>query len=232
MIAVITSTLFANSGHSFFTNDERLAQTIKTIETLDRLNFNRVYLFDNSLQQINREPLLRCSSKLEIYQTPQYTFKNKGLSEALLILNNLHHLPDNTPIFKISGRYHPTANFNVPDFNAYPGADFIGVGKIHNEKLPFVSTRAFYVKNKQTWETMLVTITEEMLAYSRSIHGIRSMYESIVSCFKPYMGAKYQLSLEQAFARILRWSEKFHLLENIGIEGYIAGSDRLEKIEE
>ena len=232
MIAVITSTLFVNGAYSFFSNDERLAQTIKTIETLDRLNFSHIYLFDNSLKSANWELLLTFSPKLKIFHTPQYTFKNKGLSEALLVLNNLQHLPDDTPLFKISGRYYPILDFIIPDFGVYPRIDFIGIGKILNEKIPFVSTRAYFVKNKLVLEGILVTAIEEMLSYSRSIHGIRSLYESIVLCLRPYVGTKYQLSLEQAVARILKINEKFHLLEHIGIEGYIAGSEYLEKISE
>lgn len=232
MIALITSTLLVNGAYSFFSNDERLAQTIKTIEILDRLNFSRIYLFDNSLQPANCELLLAFSSKLEIFHTPQYTFKNKGLSEVLLVLNNLQHLPNDTPLFKISGRYYPTLDFVMPDFSDHPGADFIGTGKILNETPPFVSTRAYFVKNKRIFETMLVTAMEEMLAYSRSIHGIRSLYEGIVLYFRPYVGTKYQLSLEQAFGQVLKASKKFHLLELIGIEGYIAGSGYLEKISE
>jgi len=232
MIAVITSTLFVNKGHSFFSSEERLAQTITTIQTLNRLNFSRLYLFDNSIQPIDHELLLAYSSKLEIYQTPQYSFTNKGLSEALLLLNNIHHLPVDTPVFKISGRYHPTANFVTPDFEDHPEADFIGVGKILNEKPPFVSTRAFYIKNRQVLEQMLMVAIEEMLAYSSSIHGIRSLFQSITSCFKPHIGARYQLSLEQALGRILKSGKNFHLLDHIGIEGYIAGSGNLEKITE
>jgi hypothetical protein len=232
MIAVITSTLSVNNAHSFFSNEDRLTQTLETIRKLDQAGFEQIFLFDNSLQGIDKQMLRSASSKLEVHQTPQYTFKNKGLNEALLLLNNMWALPEDIPIFKISGRYYPSENFKIGDYNEYPNKDFIGVGKFADEKTPFFNTRAYYIRNKQVWESTLVLAIEEMISYSKGIHGLRSLLEHIQSNFKPYLGTRYQLSMEQTFARIFIQKGNYHLLTKINIEGYIAGSEFLEFISE
>jgi len=103
MIALITSTLIPTTVYSVYDPDERLYQTINTIQKLRGAGFSDIYFFDNSINEIDRSALIKAHQSIKIFQSPQYSFKNKGLNEALLILNNSHHLPKNTPIFKIPG---------------------------------------------------------------------------------------------------------------------------------
>ena len=115
MIALITSTLRPTSIQSFFSNEERYEQTLVTIRKLAEKGFKEIYLIDNSLDAIDVPKLIADSGmNLQVHHTPQYSFANKGLNEALLLLNNLHHLPASTHIFKISARYYPCLLYTSP----------------------------------------------------------------------------------------------------------------------
>ena len=79
MIALVTSTLIPSNAYSFYNPDERLKQTINTIQKLYDAGFEEVYLFDNSIDTTNLESLCKTFNQLKVYNTPQYTFENKGL---------------------------------------------------------------------------------------------------------------------------------------------------------
>jgi hypothetical protein len=113
MIAVITSTVQTGNTHSFFSNNERLIQTLNTIDKLEYAGFEHLLLFDNSLTDIDKNKIAGSSKILTVFHSSQYSFTNKGLNEAHLLLNNLHNIPANTPIFKISGRYSPSPEFKL-----------------------------------------------------------------------------------------------------------------------
>jgi hypothetical protein len=192
-----------------------------------------VYLFDNSVNTVNLELLSNTFKHLKVFNTPQYTFENKGLNEALLILNNIHVLPANTPIFKISGRYHPNKNFDLSTHMPYPtNIDLIGVGLFFGSKKAHFSTRAYFIKNKSILESVLNLAIQEMLSYAKGIHGVKSFLLAIKNLFTPYVGTPYQLSLEQAFARIAYNNKRYLLVNSINIEGLIAGVNKEEFVSE
>lgn len=232
MIALVTSTLAPFNAHSFFTVQDRLAQTLHTIEKLYDTGFQDIILIDNSVNDTEVMTVQQRFTNLKVYHQPQYTFVNKGLNEALLILNNMPVLPADTAIFKISGRYYPAQHFISENFDNYYETDFIGIGHNFSTQAPWFTTRAYYVKNKTILEAALITSIEEMLSYSKGIHGLRSLYQSFKSIFKPGVGITYQLSLETALARVLKQHYNFHLADKINIEGYLAGSNQLEFISE
>lgn len=219
MIAIVTSTLTPTGLYSLYSPAERLTQTIKTIETLQGKGFNKIWLFDNSIDNLGVNQLKEICPQLNLCHTPQYTFKNKGLNEALLILNNIHHLPANTPLFKISGRYYPSANFTKSIYDKYADKDFVGVGYNFKSKIADFSTKAYFVKNTQVLAATLVLAIEDMLSYAKGIHGLKSGINAIKEIFYPHQGVTYQLSLEQSFARILKQHHTYHLLDRMYIEG-------------
>jgi len=224
MIALITSTLVPQNTYSLFTPPERLTQTIMTIGKLVEAGFTGIYLFDNSLSSINTAALKNEFEPLKIFHSPQYTFKNKGLNEALLILNNLHNLPSDSPIFKISGRYYPTPLFSKDIWYLNQEKDFVGVGYDFDKKIAGFSTKAYFVKNKDILASTLVKAVEDMVSYSKGIHGIKSAANAIKEIFKPTIGTGYQLSMEQSFARILKQQQNYHLVKKMNIEGFEASS--------
>ncbi len=234
MIAVVTSTLQPTAGKSYFNYEERLRQTKYTLSELLKLDFQKIMLFDNSgtLNQTELNELLKDFPSIEKYHARQFQFDNKGFNEALLILNNLHNLPDGIPVFKLSGRYYPTERFNIVDNGLFSRYEIIGAGVDFNTRISGFSTRAYFVKNKQVLKSTLVLATEEMLAYGRGVHGLKSLIKSIVNFYKPPIGTEYQLSLEQAFAQILKHKKNYLLLDNLHVEGYIAGSDHLDLVKD
>ncbi|MDB5109923.1 MAG: hypothetical protein JWR67_1037 [Mucilaginibacter sp.] len=234
MIAVITSTLQPTQDKSYFNFNDRLEQTKNGLLKLQEFNFQRIILFDNSdsldYSQLNK--LLGDFSFVEKYHIRQFQFMNKGLNEALLLLNKLHHLPVDTPLFKISGRYYPNENFKLVTPELLLKYDFIGVGVDFNKRVSAFTTRAFFVKNKQVLESTLILAIEEMLSYANGIHGIQSFFKSIKNFYKPSIGTEYQISLEQAFARVLKYKKNYYMLKNINVEGYVAGAAKLEFIKD
>jgi len=225
MIAIITSTLIPSDAYSFYSPEERLSQTLNTIEKLLATGFVEIFIFDNSMHGINKEALVKAYKSIKIFNSPQYSFTNKGLSEALLLLNNIHHLPNDVHLFKISGRYYPNEDFKLIDDKLLSDYGFIGTGVDFDKKTRAFNTRAYFVKNKAILETTLILAIEEMLSYSRGIHGLKSFIKSAVSLFKPSIGNEYQLSLEQAFARVLKHNKNYLLLKKINVNGCVAGSD-------
>jgi len=225
MIALITSTLIPTTVYSVYDPDERLYQTINTIQKLRGAGFSDIYFFDNSINEIDRSALIKAHQSIKIFQSPQYSFKNKGLNEALLILNNSHHLPKNTPIFKISGRYYPGPNFKQDIYN-YKNKEFIGVGYAFENKISGFSTKAYFVKDTDILVSTLVQAIEDMISYSKGIHGLKSGINALREFFRPYPGVHYQLSIEQSFARILKQRNNYALLDKIFIEGFEAGCSK------
>lgn len=222
MISIVTSTL-KPIKYSLFTNQERLKQTLHTLERLTEIGFDEIYLLDNSpipTSELGIQPF----GNVKVVHKSQYSFNNKSLNEALLILNNLSVIPDNTPIFKISARYFPNKNFDITNNIHLIQKEFVGVGYTFEKATSAFSTRAYFVRDKSVLETTLVLAIEEMISYSKGIHGLKSMLQAFYSYFKTHIGVNYQLSLEQSFARILKSKRNFHLLKRINVEGYLAGS--------
>jgi hypothetical protein len=225
MIALITSTIHPTNAHSIYSPAERFTQTINTINKLVEAGFKDIYLLDNSIQPINTTELYNAYDKIKIFQSPQFTFEYKGMNEALLILNNIHHLPPDVPILKISGRYYPSPTFSINAFNDYPGKDFIGKGYNFNKRMPGFSTKAYFVKNVTLLTEILVLSVEEMGSYSKGIHGLESLIQAIKQAVKPQLGISYQLSMEQSFARIIKAKYNYQLLDKMHIEGFEATAE-------
>ncbi len=232
MVAVISSTLIPQKVYSLYSADERLTQTVTTIEKLKEFGFEKIYLFDNSIQPINTERLKQADGNIFIHQTPQYSFENKGLNEALLLLNNIHLIPTDTPIFKISGRYFPNPGFSKNTFLKHPDKDFIGIGYNFNKRICNFSTKAYFVKNASVLQNTLHLAVEDMIAYSKGIHGIKSIVNSVYDAFVPQPGTNFQLSLEQSFARIIKKKYTYELLTEMHIGGFEAGITVKKKFSE
>lgn len=233
MIALITSTLRpSNNTHTFFDENERYSQSIETIKKLATMGFSEMFMFDNSATKIDAERLMQDSGhNLHFFQTSQYTFRNKGLNEALLILNSLNQLPADLPIFKISARYYPNTDFNSQKF-INSNVDFMGRGYDFAKKTGLFSTRGYFVRNKEVLEKILVLAIEDMLAYGKGIYGLKSAIYQMKSIISLQPGSPFQISIEHAFARIIKTQFSYQLFERIGIEGFIAGADRLDHISE
>lgn len=233
MIALITSTIIPEA-YSFFGIDDRYQQTIATINNLKNVGFIEIYLVDNSTSTIDMDRIKSNSyNGVKIIQSPQYTFENKGINEALLILNNLHHLPNNQPIFKISGRYSPTAQFSISKLLEELGSnEILGLGYIGTGKKVHFNTRAYLIENKKSLAQILVLAIEEMIGFSRGISGLNGLLGLLKTVFKPQIGSPFQISIENSFARILKARKKYKLVSKINIEGHIAGSKTLLHISE
>lgn len=234
MIALVTSTLNPAKAYSSFTPAERLDQTLNTLGKLYEADFTDVYFFDNSIETTNLAAIAKNYPDVKIHHNPQYSFENKGLNESLLILNQIHQLPSDQPIFKISGRYYPTSAFSFLRYQELlKSKELIGIGShFHGHKTASFITRAYFIKDRGVLEDMLVLAVEEMISYSKGIHGIRSFLDAIKNVISPTLGAFYQLSLEQAFARIAKKKDNYMLIDRLSIEGYIAGNAQKQFVSE
>jgi len=233
MFAIITSTIIPEA-HSYFSVEDRYLQTINTINLLRLKGFEIIFLIDNSKAQIDSFRLVNSTfNNLKIIQTPQYTFENKGLNEALLILNNLSHFPENENIFKISGRYYPNSSFDKKTLLKQLGnKEILGICSNIDKDIPFFSTRSYLVKNKRILEEILLLVIDEMIAYGRDINGFKSLIKKINSIHRPSIGTPFKLSLEQSFARVIKNRKNYVLAKAMNIEGFVAGSSHKDFISE
>lgn len=233
MISLVTSTIIP-SAYSYFSPAERYIQTLHTLNSLAERGFEEIFVFDNSVSELEVEGLLNSGNqKVKLFQNKQYSFENKGLNEALLILNLMENLPENTPIFKISGRYYPTEKFNKIDFLERMGnKEILGICENLHQNIAYFSTRSYLIKNKQVLKEMLILSIEEMIAYGRDAHTISGLVKQIFSFFTPKIGTPFQLSLEQAFARIIKQKNNYTLVKAMNIEGYVAGAAHQDFVSE
>lgn len=234
MIAIITSCInpFKLTDHepkSFFNVTERIEQTKISINCLKKNSFNKIYLIDNStffdMNWFDDE-----LNGISVRHMRQYQFKNKGINELLLLLSLLDEIPDNEPIFKISGRYYPNANF---ENSIGKNFDFKLKSYDFQSKKGTISTRGYYVRNKKIYEQFLLACLSETLSYTKRIVGFRSALNALKEIFFPTFSIDNNISIELGAARILKTNlYKIHHVEKIGITGQIAGFKTLDLVEE
>ncbi|MDQ1141882.1 MAG: hypothetical protein EOO44_04140 [Flavobacterium sp.] len=234
MIAIITSSIHTYA-YSYFSTEERYTQTIATINSLADAGFAEIFLLDNSVLPIDANRLKNhTKGNLKIFLASQFGFKNKGLNEALLILNHIHNLPTNLPIFKISGRYKVTSAFDIQQhLSTLKNHEIIGVGAQNlSSKDAYFNTRGYVVINSKHLEDILILAIEEMISYARGIHGFSGLNHILKSIFKSKPGSPFQLSIEHAFAKVLNYRNQYKIIDKINVEGYLAGAKQLELISE
>ncbi|MEE1883920.1 hypothetical protein [Pedobacter flavus] len=233
MIAIITSCIRpienTNDPKSHFSVKERENQTIFTLEKLSALNFKKIIVVDNSVSYDFNELELRFKH-IKFISIKQFQFENKGINELLMLLAEVDELPENTPIFKISGRYYPNEDFNINFNEAY---DFKVKAYNFDTKRGSISTRAYFVKNKQIYKNFLLKTFIETFTYSHKIVGIRSFIYQLKRIFIKNLPTSISTSIEFAAARVLKNENyKVEFVNKIGVEGQIAGFKELSKIKE
>ena len=229
MIAVVTSTI-KPANYSFFDQSTRLEQTRQTLDSLYQ-KAGTIFLVDNSpgISETELDEMLAGYPHVKKIHLTQYQFDNKGITEVMMLLSICDQLPLNTPIFKISGRYSyikPVLNINIP-------ADFMGKGYRFNTKYGAVSTRGYWVKNVTVFKALLLETLTNMFTYPEKITGARSFLNKFNKALfnKDYI--KINTSVEFAMATALKNNGySISLLNNLGIQGYIAGADKLDLISE
>jgi len=232
MIAVVSSTMqptMLQQATSFYTYEERVEQTKLTLLRLRQCGFTKIFLADNSplLNKVLIQNILIDFPEVEVHHLLQYQFQNKGVNELLLLLYLIEYLPANENIFKISGRYYPTEEFKKPDFE-----DFAVKKYYHARSNNSISTRGYWVKDADTLHRFLTDCLYEHFAYEKRIVGLRSLAR-ILFRKKNKTTPHFSISIEFAAEHVLRKGVyQVTLIDKIGIEGLIAGADRLEKISE
>jgi hypothetical protein len=234
MIALITSCIDPVKERSapiksFFNTEERLGQTIHSINKLKTFPFRKIYLLDNSYK-FDFPALADEVDGVLLRHFRQYQFGNKGINELLLLLAILEELPENEEIFKISGRYYPDENFVC---QLDKGFDFKFKGYHFPSKKGTVSTRAYFVKNKAIYEQFLLKCLGETFSYTKRMVGLRSMIDALKQTIKPVLSSESNTAIEFAAARVLKSDGyKVKLTDRIGVEGQIAGFKNQERIKE
>jgi hypothetical protein len=235
MIALISSCINPfnpadGTVKSFVNFDDRLKQTIHTIETLNAYTLNRIYLLDNSYDYDYAELTGLFENKLKIVNFKQYQFTNKGINELLMLLAIVDELPDNEPIFKISGRYYPNQYFNCAIADGY---DFRIVANDLYSKKGTISTRAYFAANKIIYKEFLLRCLNEVFIYPQRVVGFRSALNAIKQILKPSTLTQSNTSIEFASARVLKSGKyRLQLTDKMGIEGKIAGFEQADTISE
>lgn len=225
MIALVSSTIYTPKPTSStpyrgsISHKQRLDQTIETVQSLLSLNFKDIYILDNSGFNWNKdaETVLKPAIVIKLNS---YQFVNKGISEIFALLNGLSVIPDNTPIFKISGRYTCQKSIDANIFNSH---DFAGkiCHKTHNS-----STVGYYVKDKQILEKLLLEALNYIYSYSHKIVGPRSFIQVFENAFflkaNKYNFFDPTISVERGMYMALK-NCRVKELDKLFIRGVVAG---------
>lgn len=183
MIAIVTSTIFPQPAtqnavyRGTIKGEERLNQTIETISSLTKNGLDKIFLLDNSHLPLS-EHTIHLLSPARVLTFNMFQFKNKGLTELYMLLAGLKNIPEDTPIFKISGRYQLN---QIIDHSAQ-GWDFMGK---YDKETKTISTRAYYFKNKAIFEKVLLLALNYIYAYQHRIVGPKSLLKILRNAFRP-----------------------------------------------
>jgi hypothetical protein len=222
MIAIVTSTIFplAATKHTQYretiSSSDRLDQTKQTIVSLKEHGFEKIYLFDNSGFQWGEgtEALLYPA---EILKFNTFQFENKGLSELYMLLCGLVNIPENIPIFKISGRY--TLNQKINNSLIF---EYNFIGKFF-DKDKTISTRGYYFQDKQTMYRVLHLALNYVYAYPSKVVGPGSLLRIIQNAFNPNLEKKFyesSISIERGIYKAIKECKLSTLqLEELNISG-------------
>lgn len=234
MIAIVSSCIkpfqSGNQRKSHFSVADREMQTLFTLEKLEAYRFSRIILVDNSVD-FDFSHIKKKFENVEVVHIKQYQFENKGVNELLMLLALVDELPDNEPILKISGRYYPNDGFAA---NIGTAIDFKVRGYDFESKRGSISTRAYFVRNKQLYKDFLLKTFNEVFLYPGRIVGLRSFIKAIVTSLrKPVFFPNFNASIEFSAARVLKnGNYALDVTDTIGIQGEIAGFEGAEKIVE
>jgi len=232
MIAIVTSCIKPiepkDLTKSFVSLEEREQQTVYTLQRLKEIGFELIILADNS-DDYDYLRLGLAIDGVKVIHFRQYQFPNKGINEILMLLSVLDEVPTDTPIFKISGRYFPAKGF-LPSMDL--NTDFKVRGGLKG-KVPSISTRAYFVRNKQVYENFLLYSLNEVYSYSYRIVGLRSLLNFIREFFKPSLRTNSHIAIEFACGRVLQKGHfTYERVEKLHIKGQIAGIEGQQLAEE
>jgi hypothetical protein len=199
--------------------EERLEQTRKTIASLVRAGIEEIFLADNSGENwvAGTEETLKPA---RVYVYHHFQFQNKGISEIYLLLSALEHLPTETPILKISGRYYLRDGVGFGLEESDVASKFIPYARSQL----WMSTRCYQVKNREVYERFLKATLRDLYGYPARIVGPGSLLRILRnSLFPARDDAPYDDPLqpiEVAAARALdKGGYKVKKIDVLGIEG-------------
>jgi hypothetical protein len=206
--------------------EERLEQTGETIASLARAGIGEIYLADNSGENwiAGTEVALKPA---RVYVYDQHQFQNKGISEIYLLLSVLRHLPERTPVLKISGRYHLSDGLRFGLDESDVAAKFISDAGTQT----WMSTRCYMVKDREVYERFLKDTLRDLYGYAARIVGPGSLLRIVRNSLFPARDvAPYDdpvQPIEVAAARALKKAEyKVKKVETLGIQGVTGDAAR------
>lgn len=224
MIALITSTIHPPNEpiygemRSRFTPETRLAQTQRTVASLITAGITSIVIADNSVREFERDEIERLG-RVRLLQYHQFPFKNKGISEAYLVLSAVRELPDEEQILKISGRYEIAGALDLGDND---------LGVKFDEDQRGISTRAYMARNRVILEQFLRASLQEMFRFPFRIVGPRSFFRVLrnsVSAHDSYCYYDPTIGLETAAAEAIKRGDwRVKSFPHLGISGKLATS--------
>jgi hypothetical protein len=192
---------------------------------------SEIILTDNSGENwvAGTEDALRPAT---VYVYSHVQFRNKGISELYLLLSVLEHLPANSPILKVSGRYYLTDGLAFELDGGDVAANFTSYTKTQ----PWMSTRCYLVKDKEVYERFLKDTLRELYGYQARIVGPGSLLRILRnSIFPERDDSSYDdplLPIEIAAARVLRRAHySVKEVAVLGIEGVTGDNARRVLVE-
>jgi len=235
IIAVITSTLVPNAINWYgmsseivqISSEDRYLQTLKSIHSLLKRGFIKIYLLDNSVKSIPFEWIDNIKSLGVIFLSMPATntkTKNKGLTEIELLLHFCKLVRYETPILKLSGRY-------VLNSNKLLESDSVDiVGRLFDRRRPpEFSTKAYIVRNTLVLERILQK--SEILVHTLIYRcWTPFLFLRLIKFIKETLFSKQinlffdpPISIEEAFVHAIKELKlESEFIGELGISGVIA----------
>jgi hypothetical protein len=236
LIGLVSSTLFPSARptldgpRSAFAPGERVAQTVRTLDSLRAASIGRIFVADNSPAEHAQE-VRRALAGAEVLCFPCHAFPSRGLNELVLLLTALEALPRDEEVLKVSGRYRLVAGFSLPDWSGY---DAVFKGYDFRSRHGRVSTRCYAVRGTAAFRRLLERALTELFVTPYRVVGPRSFVKALLGLEPADPAAGPTTSIEYAMARAVKGSRlPCRIIDGrIGLEGEVAGAATRDRVSE
>lgn len=200
-----------HSTRSVFSPEQRLAQTIESIESIRKYNDQKIFLVEcsNKNDDIDMRSVVdRVDVYIDLSKDDRFVSEinqpNKSWAELLMIGRCLEHLPSNLeePVLKLSGRY--ALNENFKSINLNKDAD--------------LSCKMF----TQHGPMRCCSVLYQM----KNVSMYRDFYQF---CIDALFQHRYNISMEEMlYVWCVNTYKSMHVIDSLGCQGRIAVTGNFE----
>jgi len=234
-LVLITSAFYTNYG--IYSSKERINQTIKTIQSAKKYIPNAfIILIDNSKEEIKKDTSIELKnllnsvgyyidnsmdSDIKYFHTNVVNYDiGKNAMEAIGLYKGLIHIANSSDlsnilknslrIFKLSGRYQITKEFNFNNFNNDNTKNKFVFKKSQPSWIPIEHTGVTYQLQTRLW-----SFDSELMFY------VINMYKNIIENMIATFNNRMYIDNEHSMAKFIP-KELLVEIDKVGVQGNIA----------